>query len=453
MHETQAISLLTKLVSFQSVSADPSRHSELVETAKYLKSILMDIGFRVELVTTKSDRPLVCAYYDAPGAKETVGIYTHYDVQPEDPADGWRSEPFFLTKRDGKLYGRGVADDKGHVVQTIIALKTLIENKNLGYSVVLLIEGEEEAGTANFEALLHDVTVCDLERVDAFYILDMGMRSKKVPQIFTGLRGIVSGEITIETASSDAHSGIFGNRIYSAAQWLASVLGNVKDPLTSKVNIPGFYDDIERVADKEYQSLVANADPESELLARSKAFALATGHFVPEIYPSDMPVSLYSKLLPSFEINGIWSGYTGIGAKTIIPARASAKFSARIVSGQSGAKMERLIREYFLGAIPKIVKVDIHLKYSEAVGISTDNKWIDKTTQTLVEHFGNSVVFNRSGGSIPAAEIISRLYSKPIVMTGFTLPDENIHAPDENMDEEMFLGGIEVLKKMFGKED
>lgn len=451
MYETQAISLLTKLVSFQSVSADTSRHSELIGTAEYLKDTLLDIGFKVELVATKSSRPLVCAYYDAPGAKEIVGIYAHYDVQPEDPVEGWHSPPFELTERGGKLYGRGVADDKGHVVQVIIALKELIESKELGYSVVLLMEGEEEAGTAYFEDLLKDVNVCDLSRVDAFYLLDMGMREKGVPQIFTGLRGIVSGEMVVETGSSDAHSGIFGNRIYSAAQILTSVLGNVKDPSTGKVNIPGFYDDIVPIGDEEYQSLVANADPEHELLARSKAFALAVNHFVPDIYPSDMPVSLYSKLLPSFEINGIWSGYKGEGAKTIIPARASVKFSVRIVQGQSGAKMERLIREYFLSIIPKFAKVDITLKHSEAVGISTDNKWIDKTAQILTKHFDNDVVYNRSGGSIPAAEIVSRLYGKPIVMTGFTLPDENIHAPNENIDKDMFFAGIEALKNIFCK--
>lgn len=449
MQKELAINLLKKIVSFQTVSSDPSRRKDMVAMTKYLSSVLSEIGFIVELVATKSERPLICAYFDNPNAKSLVGIYTHYDVQPEDPIDAWESKPFVLTRKNGKIYGRGVADDKGHLVQAIISLKSLIESSKLAHSIVMLVEGEEEAGVANFEHLLRDVKVVDLGKVDAWFVLDMGMKSKGVPQIFTGLRGILSGEIEIETSLSDAHSGIFGNRIPSAAHELVNILSKVKDPKNGKVNIPGFYDDIQPVTSEEYSSLVENADTASDLQARSKAFKILEQQFVPDVYPSDMPVSLYSKLLPSFEINGIWSGYTGIGAKTIIPGRGSAKFSVRVVQGQKGEKVKKAISAYFAGIIPKWVKYKIHMEYSEAVGTNANNHWIDKTRQTLENHFDTKVIFNRSGGSIPAAEILFRLYGKPIVMTGFTLPDENIHAPNENIDEEMFFEGIKVLTKLF----
>ena len=452
MQKEEAIKLLTKLISFQSVSSDPSRHGDLLGAAEFLKETLVNIGFMVELVSTKSNRPLICAYFNNPNAKETVGIYAHYDVQPEDPRDKWNSDPFVLTQKDGKLYGRGIADDKGHVVQAITALKTLINSGKLGYSIVFLIEGEEEAGLAAFEPLLKDVKVCDLSKVDVWFILDMGMKAKGNPQIFTGLRGIVSCEIVIETGESDAHSGIFGNRIYSAAQILTTALGKAKDPNTGEVYISGFYDDVIPVSSREYESLSKYADSPEELKSRSKTYVLPEIFYIPNsLYPQNMSLALSSKLLPSFEINGIWSGYSGAGAKTIIPSRASAKFSVRIVQGQSGDKMKKLIHAFFAGIIPKGVKWSLEMTSSEAVSTHTDNVWVNKTVQILDKHFGSHTEFNRSGGSIPAAEILSRLYNKPIIMTGFTLPDENIHAPNENIDEEMFIEGINVLEKLFSK--
>jgi len=452
MQKDQAIKLLAKLVSFQSVSSDPARHGDLLGAAEFLKSTLAELGFKVELVSTKSKRPLVCAYFRNPIAKETIGIYTHYDVQPEDPIDKWNSDPFVLTRKGGKLYGRGIADDKGHVAQAITSLKTLISSGRLDYSIIFLIEGEEEAGMAEFEGLLKDVKIFDLSNVDVWFILDMGMKAKGKPQIFTGLRGVVSCEIVLETGENDAHSGIFGNRIYSAAQILTTSLGKVKDPDTGEVYIPGFYDDIVPISSNEYKSLSKDADSHEELISRSKTHILPGKFYIPKgLYPHDMPLALSSKLLPSFEINGIWSGYTGAGAKTIIPSRASAKFSVRIVQGQSGEKMKKIIHAYFAGIIPNGVKWTLKIASSEAVGTSTDNVWIEKTAQILSNHFGVSTEFNRSGGSIPAAEILSRLYNKPIVMTGFTLPDENIHAPNENIDEEIFFEGIDVLKKLLSQ--
>lgn len=451
MSENYAENLLSKLVAYQSVSADPSRMSDLCQAAEYIKSELSNIGFSVELVSTASPRPLICAYLKNPSAHVTIGIYTHYDVQPEDPISEWDTEPFELTEKNGKYYGRGVADDKGHIAQALAAIKDLHTVGKLGYPIVFVVEGEEEAGIAKFERLLKDVKITDLTKVDVWYVLDMGMRAKGIPQIFTGLRGIVSGEIEIETASADSHSGIFGNRVPSAAQMLTHYLSGIKDPVSGEVNIPGFYEDIVPVSQKEYESLVEHADSREEIMTRSKAYSTLDNQYVPEIYPADMPVSLYSRLLPSFEINGIWSGYTGIGAKTIIPGRGRAKFSVRIVQGQKGEKMKNIISAYFAGIIPKWVKYKLLLDSSEAVGVGADNFWVDRTKQILESQFGENVVFNRSGGSIPAAEILYRLFGKPIVMTGFTLPDENIHAPNENIDKDMFFAGIEALKNIFCK--
>ncbi|MFO0703415.1 MAG: M20/M25/M40 family metallo-hydrolase [Patescibacteria group bacterium] len=449
MSTNYAKNLLQRLISFESVSADPKRHDALIGAAEFIKTELENIGFKVELVNTQTPRPLICAFLNGSENGKMIGVYAHYDVQPEDPLGEWDSEPFVLTEKNAKFYGRGVADDKGHLAQAISAIKELKSEGEPRNSIVFVFEGEEEAGIAKFEELLQDVKIVDLSKVDVWYVLDMGMKSKGVPQIFTGLRGIVSGELVIETSQSDAHSGIFGNRIPSAAQLLVNIFASVKDQTTGKVNIPGFYDDILPVSIEEYSSLVENADTIDELKERSKTHKVLENQFVPDMYPANMPVSLYSKLLPSFEINGIWSGYTGIGTKTIIPGRGSAKFSVRVVQGQNGEKMKKLISAYFAGIIPKWAKYKLTLGSSEAVGTNTDNVWIDRTKQILEKHFNQKIIFNRSGGSIPAAEILSRLYQKPIVMMGFTLPDENIHAPNENIDKDMFFEGIKVLKNIF----
>lgn len=446
----EAIGLLRELVAIESVSSDPKRRSAVAKASGFLAQKLQEIGFSVEIVSHKNSHPMVVATYHNPNAKETIGIYAHYDVQPEDPIEQWNSPPFQLTLKDGKMYGRGVADDKGHVIQTIIALNSLIKSQKLAYSVTLLFEGEEEAGDASFEELLSRVNSADLSTPSAWFVFDMGMKAKSKPQIFTGLRGIVVGELSIRVADRDLHSGIFGNRVYSAPQFLVNVFGNMKNPLTGKVNVPGFYNDIKPISSKEYADLVVNADSKQGVASRSGARALATSHFVPGCYPKDMPLALFSKLIPSFEINGVWSGYTGVGSKTIIPATAHAKFSIRTVQGQSGSKMQKLIYDYLIDQFPDFVQIEIEMKSSEAVGVSSDNKWVAKTSQILSKHFGTNMIFNRSGGSIPAVEILSRLYNKPIVMTGFTLPDENIHSPNENIDEDMFFAGIEVLQKLFG---
>jgi acetylornithine deacetylase/succinyl-diaminopimelate desuccinylase-like protein len=451
MIDLKPLRLLTELVAMQSVSADPKRLGEMSKIAKHISHIFKNIGFEVELVSKQCDKPLVVAYFKNKKAKETVGIYAHYDIQPEDPADAWGSDPFVLTERNGKYYGRGVADNKGHIVQVMTALSELIKQGELGYSVVVIIEGEEECGATSFESLLGDVSICNLYEIDAWFIFDSGMKSKGVPQILTGLRGIVSGEMSLSTAYADAHSGLFGNRIPNSAQIMTHIFAKIKDEATGKILIDGFYDDIQAITDDEYISLVSNAESKEGLIKRSKSRKILENQFVPKIYPSDMPPALYSKLIPSFDINGIWSGYTGVGPKTIIPGWGSVKFSVRLVQGQSGQKMKNLINAFFAGIIPSWIKYEVKLESSEAVGVSTDDRWVKLAADKLGEYFGRKAVFNRSGGSIPAVETIFRLYGNPIVITGFTLPDENIHAPDENIDKDMFFEGIEALKSLLAR--
>jgi len=400
------LKLFSDFINIESVSTDSSRHSEILKAVEFLKKEIKSLGFKVDIYQKDNCPPLIVAKYYLsdvrPQDRKTIGIYAHYDVQPEDPVGEWDSPPFELTLKNGKLYGRGVADDKGHIIQILIAINQLIDTKKLQNNIILILEGEEEVGSKNFESLVSQVKQ-ELERIDVFYILDMGMKSKNVPQIFYGLRGIIAFELKIKTSETDLHSGVYGNRVFNPAQLLSELMSKMKDSQTVKIKVPGFYDRVKK-----------------------------------------------NQLQPSLDINGMVSGYTGEGTKTIIPAEATVKFSIRLVPDQDHKKIERLVQKFIKNSLPK--KVDFQLKIftgSNPFYIDFKNPYAKKTADILSEVFKNKTHFNRSGGSIAAAEILQRIFKKPIILTGFTLPDENIHAPNENIDEEMFWKGIMALEKIF----
>lgn len=450
MNNKESLKLLTDLVAIKSISTDPDRRSEMMKTVEFLVKEIKSLGFEVETHQRESCPPLIIArnylVNDRSQDRKTIGVYAHYDVQPEDPVEKWSSPPFNLTARNGKLYGRGVADDKGHIIQTIIALKKLIEIGKLtrlhqdfggqGNNIILIFEGEEENESENFESLIKEAKK-DLDIVDVFYILDSGMKAKNIPQIFYGLRGIVTAELNVKTSKNDLHSGVFGNRVINPVQVIAELLAKIKDAKTNKVKIPGFYERVRKIDKKEISVL-----SEYVLSVAEEKNNSGVKNFVGDF--------LSSKLSPSFEVNGISSGYTGQGFKTIIPSEAMIKFSIRLVPDQKPSEIKKIIENFIKKNLPK--EVDYKLKMDEGCGpFYTDfnNVFAKKTAEILTNVFKNKTYFNRSGGSIAAAEILQRLFHKPIILTGFTLPDENIHAPNENIDEEMFFKGILVLEKIF----
>ena len=226
----------------------------------------------------------------------------------------------------------------------------------------------------------------------------------------------------------------------------------MKDSMTGIVRIPHFYDDIIPPSPEEYADLVSQADSDEELLRRSGAHILPSKWGPCPGFPSDIPLALTSKLLPSLDINGMSSGYTQEGVKTIIPRKASMKFSCRIVPGQKAGKITALVQEHIGTHIPEGVKYHLTVvDSSEAFYTTVDNPWVQETVAKLSAVFGTAVRFNRSGGSIPIAGALQRHFGKPVILTGFTLPDDNIHAPNENYDEEMFWKGIEALKRIYGE--
>ncbi len=472
---------LAEFISIQSVSADPGRFSEIQKTVEFLKKQLTGLGFKVKVFSKGNNPPLVIAHFTPKnnhldhdrdrngksstldnnhfnndrilnGKVKTIGIYGHYDVQPEDPVDQWQTPPFKLVIKNGKISGRGVADNKGHIIQNITSISRLarrsldvgglIENKRLKNNIVFILEGEEEIGSAHFEEYAEKAKDI-LNGVDVFYLTDTGMANKTTPQIFYGLRGILYFELTIKIGEHDVHSGSYGNRILNPAQILADLMIKIKSADSNKIKIPHFYDDCRKILEEERDLLKAAVRNVNNLAKNAAVYRIVD---FDNVHPS-----LASKIYPSFDINGFFSGYQGPGSKTIIPASATVKFSFRLVEYQDPDKIEKLVKKFIIENMPDGVKHQLKT-FSKAAPFYSDfnNKHIKNTAKILQEFFGNKPLFNRSGATIPVAEILQRIFKKPIVLTGFTLPNSNIHAPNENFDEELFFKGIEALEKIYG---
>ena len=403
--------LFSEFISIQSVSADPSRYDQILNAVEFLEKEIKSLGFKVNIYQKNSCPPLIVAKKIVSSNTKTIGVYAHYDVQPEDPVEKWGSPPFKLTSKNGKMFGRGVADDKGHIIQTLIAIKKLIETEKLRNNIVLIFEGEEEVGSNNFEYLVSQAKK-DLEKIDAFYVLDFGMETSDQPEIFFGLRGLIGFEIEIQIGKKDLHSGVYGNQVYNPIQILSELFSKIKDSRTRKILIPHFYD-------------------------KAK-------------FKNKNNLWLSTKIYPSFDINGIIGGYTGSGVKTIIPALARAKFSFRLIENQTPDAVEKLVNIFIKKNLPEGVRY--FLKTSGKLDpfyTDIDNKYVKTTDKIFTNIFGKQSLFTRSGGSIGAAATLSKLFNKPLILTGFTLADCDIHAPNENIDEKMFRKGILALEKIF----
>jgi len=449
MKNQEIISLLRDFISIQPVSADSKRHGEILKAVDFLKSKLKELGFDAMVIKKDESPPLILGTYHINtdryqyGKRKTIGIYGHYDVQPEDPVAEWKTPPFKLVVKNGKMYGRGVADNKGHVIQNLVSIKHLIEKNKLTNNIVFILEGEEEIGSFNFEHLAEEARDV-LVKVDVFYVTDVGMYRKNIPQIFYGLRGLVYFELMIETGIKDLHSGLWGNLVLNPAQIASFLFSRMKDEKNGKVLIPGFYDKVRTISADERKLLKAVARTKKGQTKESETYKLVS-------LDKKQPY-LSAKIYPSLDINGFVSGYSGEGVKTVIPRKVVVKFSLRLVKNQNPQEIENLVKEFIEKSLPDGVRYDLKT-LSKDYPFYTDlnNPYVKKTAESLEKVFSNQTLFNRSGGSIAAAATLQKLYRKPIILTGFTLPDDNIHSPNENFNEEMFFKGIEALKKIYSQ--
>lgn len=448
MDKRTTLKLLSDFVSIQSVSADTKRLGQILKAVDFLTNELKKMKFTVRLIKKGTSPPLIVATYLVNDRVEdkrgkTIGIYGHYDVQSEDPKEEWKTHPFQLIQRRGKLYGRGVADSKGHIVQNITAIKELLTNDVLTNNIIFILEGEEEVASEHFEDYVRSLTSV-LADVDVFYIVDMGMYKKNIPQLMYGLRGLIYFELEAEIGERDLHSGLYGNRVYNPVQIVADLFAKMKDVKTQKVLIPEFYDKVRKISKDERVLLSKVSQTDMEQKNEAGVYDLVT-------LEKDQPY-LSTKIYPSLDINGMISGYTGEGEKTIIPRKAMVKFSCRLVEFQDPHKVEKIVSTYIANNISPGARYTLKI-LSKTSPFYTDikNPYAKKTAKILTNIFGNKTLFNRSGGTVGAAEVLQRVFKKPVLPLGFILPDANIHSPNENFDEEMFWKGIEALKKIYSQ--
>jgi acetylornithine deacetylase/succinyl-diaminopimelate desuccinylase-like protein len=388
-----------------------------------------------EIHPTEGHPIIVSEWRNAPGAP-TLLVYGHYDVQPPEPLDEWKSPPFEPDVRDGKLFGRGAVDDKGQLFLYLKAVEAHIAVRGaLPVNLVFLIEGEEEVGSPHLEGFL----VENRERLacEAVLISDTGMFAPGLPSITTGLRGLAYLEIRVQGPASDLHSGSYGGAVVNPANALAGIVARLHDD-AGRVTIPGFYDDVVDLTDAARGRIAALPFEDEEL--RSEVGAPELG--------GEKGFGALERIWarPTLDVNGLLSGYTGEGAKTILPARAMAKVSMRLVPEQSHRDVEQRFTEYVMSIAPPGVTVEvINLHGGEPWHADPTHPIFESAASSLEAAFGRRPVFIREGGSIPIVRDFELTLHAPVVLIGFALPGANTHAPNEWFSLDNFARGAEAI--------
>lgn len=439
-HKDQHLEELDELLRIPSVSAKSEHKPDIERAANWLAAKLRAIGMeQVEIIPTKL-HPLVYAeWLEAPG-KPTVLFYGHYDVQPAEPLELWTSPPFEPAVRNGQLWARGSADDKGQVHIHLAALDSLMKvHGRLPINIKVILEGEEEVGSENLYKFVRKKAA--KLKADALLVSDTGMVAPGIPSISYGLRGLNYFQVEITGASQDLHSGYFGGAAPNPLQALTELFARLHDS-DGRVAVPGFYKDVRPLTKRERRDLSDLPWSEKELRRFLGVKSL----------PGEKGYTALERLWcrPTLELNGIWGGYTGEGAKTVIPAKAYAKFSTRLVPDQSTGKVARQVEKQVMRLLPKGVTCKFETLSQGKPWVASYRDPIFQTAQrALSEGFGRKAVFIRDGGSIPFVTEIHDILKVPCVLMGFGQGDENAHAPDEHLALEHYFGGIRSVARFY----
>ncbi len=422
-----------------SISTAPENKPDVRRAAEFLAEDFRQAGLANVALIEGEGNPLVYAdWLDAPG-KPTLLFYGHYDVQPPDPLDEWTSAPFEPDVRDGNIYARGASDDKGQTYILAKAVEGLLKTRGrLPVNVRFLIEGEEETGGEHVAAYVAS-RPANL-KADAAVICDTEMFAPDLPTLCVGLRGIVYGELHVQGANHDLHSGVYGGAVPNPIQAIAEILCALKDR-DGHVLIPGFCDRVIPPGDKEREAWARLPFNEQEYREKEIGVRELTGE--PE-------QTLFARVWarPTLEVHGIRGGFTGEGAKTVIPARAVAKISTRLVADQRPEEATAQLREAVARVCPRGVTAEFWTIHDAAPSlVNPDNRFIRDAAAALTEVFGRETVYIRSGGSIPIVGLFDQHLGIPSVLMGFGLPDDNLHAPNEKFHLANFYRGIEAVAR------
>ncbi|MGI9141330.1 MAG: dipeptidase [Gemmatimonadaceae bacterium] len=430
---------LFALLRIPSVSARSEHKGDMARTAEWVRDSLSSLGFETVIHQTKGHPIVVGEWRKAAGAP-TVLIYGHYDVQPAEPLDLWTSPPFEPTVRDGKIFARGSVDDKGQFFLHIKAVEAHLKTRGtLPVNIVFLIEGEEEIGS---EHLAEFVSVHrEMLKADAVVISDSTMYAEGQPSILSSLRGLAYFEINVQGPAGDLHSGMYGGAVVNPATALASIISTFHDE-RGRVAIEGFYDAV-----REWEPEIR--EQMRELPADDAAFLKEVGATA---LGGEAGYTTLEKLWtrPTCEVNGMLSGYTGEGAKTVLPARAMAKVSCRLVPDQQPQDIERLFKAHVARVAPEGVTVTCeHLHGGRPWKAKLEGPIFEAARKALESAFGKAPVNTGEGGSIPVVSDFEQVLGAPVLLVGFGLPGENAHAPDEWISEENFRLGMRAMAEMW----
>jgi acetylornithine deacetylase/succinyl-diaminopimelate desuccinylase-like protein len=429
---------LIEFLRFPSVSADSQFKSNVAACADWLTSRLRRAGLQAQRYETPG-HPIVVARNEERPGRRTVLIYGHYDVQPPDPVELWETPPFEPVVKGGKIFARGSTDNKGQILAHILGVESALQERgDLPVNLVLLVEGEEEIGSPNLEAFLKEhQSAWD---ADVVAISDTGMVGPGIPTFTYGLRGILCMELQVRGPSVDLHSGIFGGSVANPATVLSRIVAKLHDD-SGRIAIPGFYDRVLPLEPWE-RGLWA------KLPYTEKAWLATTGS--PRVFGEEGYTFLEQVWArPTAEVNGIGSGYQGEGPKTIVPSKATAKLSFRLVPAQDPSELRPVITEFLQRQCPDSVEMEIVQQHSgKAYLVEPDSAFGKAAQKALAETFGQPVAFIREGGSIPITQSFKEILGIDTLLLGLALPDCKAHSPNENFAIENFHAGIRLNREL-----
>lgn len=432
-HQERFMTELIEFLKIPSVSTAPEHAEDVQRCAEWVKSHLIGIGINKVEVHPTPGHPIVYAEHCTQPDKPTVLLYGHYDVQPPEPLDEWVTPPFEPDVRDGKIFARGATDDKGQVFAHFKGLEALLKTTGeLPVNVKIVLEGEEEVGSVNLENWIN--AHVDMLACDSVVISDSSMFAPGLPSITYGLRGLMYCEVSVTGPGHDLHSGMYGGAVPNPINALATMIGKLTDE-SGKILVDGFYDNIEPLTEEERAQFASLPHTDEGFLKEVNGVGLhgEDGFTTLE--------RIWAR--PTLDCNGIYGGFTGEGAKTVIPSKAHTKISCRLVPGQNSADIGKKMEAYLRKIAPDYVKVDFHLHHGgEPIVVNLDNPTVQAAQRALKQAWDKDAVAIRSGGSIPVVATFGDILNAPVVLIGLGLADDRLHSPNEKFDVTNFYHGI-----------
>ncbi len=433
------VDTLSRWVAIPSISTDPEHAGEVRSSAEFLSQAALDAGFQVAEVWETAGQPAVFAERIEDPSFPTVLVYGHHDVQPVDPVAEWAKAPFEALERDGELLGRGTADDKGHLVMHLETLRGFLEARGtLPVNLKLIAEGEEEDGSEHFEELL--IEHRDRLQADVVVVSDTSMPSESIPSLTVALRGLGYWELHVEAASTDLHSGEYGGALLNPITVLAELVAKLHDA-KGHIAVPGFYDDVVELSPEERLEVADVPFDEEEFAADVHGVLGGEAGFT---------TAERRTIRPTLDVCGIWGGYQGEGSKTVIPARAGAKLSSRLVPNQQADRLTVLVERFLRDSAPPGIRIQFKTISTGRWAVTqSSNPAVSAAAAILEEVWGEKTRFTREGGSIPPVASLAEQLGAPCVLLGVGLPSDRIHAPNERVVLNQLFRGMQAVARLW----